>query len=157
MSPCLTLSIIRHVSRVKWINPENGVALSPTPRCSSYWKESLRVTLDCGRQLYFNQLISLVGRVFTNGPGDRGSIPGRVIPKTLKMVLDISLFNTQHYKVRIKGKVEQSGGRSSPPSPTPIEKGAFGEPLTTVVKFTLQNFIKAIKRPKFLYRMELKA
>ena len=38
--------------------------------------------------------ISLVGRVFTNGPGDLGSIPGRVIPKTLKMVLDTSLLNT---------------------------------------------------------------
>ena len=38
------------------------------------------------------------------GPGDRGSIPGRVIPKTLKMVLDTSLLNTQHYMVRIKGK-----------------------------------------------------
>ena len=46
-------------------------------------------------------------RVFTNGPGDLGSIPGRVIPKTLKMVLDTSLLNTQKYKVRIKGKVEQ--------------------------------------------------
>ena len=29
------------------------------------------------------------------------------------MVHDISLLNTQHYKVRIKGKVEQSRGRSS--------------------------------------------
>ena len=53
----------------------------------------------------------LVGRVFANGPGDRGSIPGRVIPKTLKMVLDDSLIkmvldNTQ-------GKVEQSRERSS--------------------------------------------
>ena len=27
-------------------------------------------------------------RVFTNGPGDLGSIPDHVIPKTLKMVLD---------------------------------------------------------------------
>ena len=36
----------------------------------------------------------------------RGSIPGRVIPKTLKMVLDTSLLNTQHYKVRIKGIME---------------------------------------------------
>ena len=44
-------------------------------------------------------------RVFA---GDPGSIPGRVIPKTLKMVLDATLLNTQHYKVRIKGKVEQS-------------------------------------------------
>ena len=29
-----------------------------------------------------------------NGPGDRGSIPGRVIPKTQKMVLDASLLNS---------------------------------------------------------------
>ena len=30
-----------------------------------------------------------------------------------KMVLDATLLNTQHYKVRIKGKVEQSKERSS--------------------------------------------
>ena len=46
--------------------------------------------------------------VFANGPGDWGSIPGRVIPKTQKMVLDTALLSTQHYKVRIKSKVEQS-------------------------------------------------
>ena len=51
--------------------------------------------------------------MFTNGPGDLGSIPGRVIPKTLKMVLDTSLLNTQHYKVRIVDKVKQSRERSS--------------------------------------------
>ena len=45
-------------------------------------------------------------RVFTHGPGDLGSIPGRVIPKTKKMVLDATLLNTQHYEVRIKTKVE---------------------------------------------------
>ena len=56
--------------------------------------------------------------VFTNGPGNLGSIPGRVIPKTQKMVLDASLLNTQHYKVRIKGKVEQSW-EGVAPSPTP--------------------------------------
>ena len=37
----------------------------------------------------------LVGRVFANGLEDQGSIPGQVIPKTLKMVLDTSLLNTQ--------------------------------------------------------------
>ena len=58
-------------------------------------------------------LIGLVGRVFANGPGDLGSIPGHIMPKTLKMVLDTSLFNTQEYKVRIEGKVEQSRERSS--------------------------------------------
>ena len=52
-------------------------------------------------------------RVFANGPGDLGSIPGRVIPKTLKMVLDTTLLNTQHYKVRFKGTVEQSWEWSS--------------------------------------------
>ena len=52
-------------------------------------------------------------RVFPNGPQDQGSIPGRVIPKTQKMVLDAALLNTQHYKVWIKGKVEQSREWSS--------------------------------------------
>ena len=45
-------------------------------------------------------------RVFANGLGDQGSIPGPVIPKTQKMVLDATLLNTHHYKVRIKTKVE---------------------------------------------------
>ena len=52
--------------------------------------------------------IGLMRRVFANSPGDRGSIEGRVIPKTPKMVLDDASLNTQHYKVKIKGKVEQS-------------------------------------------------
>ena len=54
-----------------------------------------------------------MGREFAIGPGDLGSIPGSVIPKTLKMVLDASLLNTQQYKVRIKGKVEQSREKSN--------------------------------------------
>ena len=53
----------------------------------------------------------LVGRVFANCQEDLGSIPGRVIPKTLKMVLDTSLLD----KVHIKSKVEQS--RESSPTP----------------------------------------
>ena len=55
----------------------------------------------------------LKGRVFTNGPGDRGWISGRVIPKTQKVVLDTFLLSTQHYKLRFKGKVEQSRERSN--------------------------------------------
>ena len=58
------------------------------------------------RLISSNYVIGLVGRVFANGPGDLCSIPGHVIPKTLKIVLDTSLLNTQQYKVRIKGKVE---------------------------------------------------
>ena len=61
-----------------------------------------------------------MSRPFTNGPGDWGSIPGRVIPKTLKMVLDATLLSTQHYKVRIKGKVQQSWEWSSALSYTSV-------------------------------------
>ena len=57
--------------------------------------------------LYLYRLIGRVGRVLANG-----SIPGRIIPKTFKMVLDTSFLNTQQYKVRIEGKVEQSRERS---------------------------------------------
>ena len=57
--------------------------------------------------------IGLMSRVFANGPRDRGSIPGRVIPKTEKMVFDAPLLSTQHNKVRIKDKVEQSWEWSS--------------------------------------------
>ena len=56
--------------------------------------------------IYIYKFIGLISRVFVNGLGDRGPNPGRVITKTQKMVLDVALLNTQHYKVRIKGKVE---------------------------------------------------
>ena len=62
-----------------------------------------------------------------------------VIPKTQKMVLDSVLVNTQHYKVRIKVKVEQSRERSSAPlhlGVVAIEKEAFGSPSTRVTNFT---------------------
>ena len=99
--------------------------------------------------LQFNyQLISLVGKVFANGPGDLSSITGRVLPKTLKMVLNTSLLNTQQYKVRIKGKVEQSRERSSTLpynlGVVAIEKGAFWLPLTTVANFTFRERSSAL-------------
>ena len=48
------------------------------------------------------RVIGLMRRVFASGPGDLGSISGEVIPKTSKMVPDVTLLNIQHYKVRIK-------------------------------------------------------
>ena len=68
-------------------------------------------------------------RVFANGLEYLGSIPGRVILKTLKMVLDMSLFNTQQYK----------GKEWHPPlhlGVVAIKKGAFWSPSTTVANFT---------------------
>ena len=42
-------------------------------------------------------------RMFIIGPGDLGSIES--YQRLKKMVLDASLLNPQHYKVRIMGKV----------------------------------------------------
>ena len=49
----------------------------------------------------------VINSILNNGSGNRGSVMAQ------KGVLDISLLNTQHYKVRFKGKVEQSRERSS--------------------------------------------
>ena len=43
---------------------------------------SFYINFDCTTFSYKNRLIGLVGRVFANGQGDQGSIPGRVIPET---------------------------------------------------------------------------
>ena len=42
MPTCLTLSIIRYGTRVKWSNPVNGVAPSSTPR-GNFWSPSSTV------------------------------------------------------------------------------------------------------------------
>ena len=63
--------------------------------------------------------IDQVGRVFVYGPGDRGSIPDRVIPNTQKMVLETSLLNAQYvlkYELKVKW-INQ--GKGVAPSPTP--------------------------------------
>ena len=57
--------------------------------------------------------IDLMSRVFASGPGGGVSIPGRVIPKTRKMVLDVALFSSQYYEVGIKSKVGQPRKLSS--------------------------------------------
>ena len=52
--------------------------------------------------------------MFAYDLGDRGSIPGYVIPKIQKIVLDTSLLNTQNYKVDIKGKLRNPGNEVAP-------------------------------------------
>ena len=77
-----------------------------------------------------------MSRSFANGLVDRGSIPGRVIPKTQRMVPDAILLNTQYYKVRVKWSNPRNGV-----TPTQhlgvvaIEKEAFGSPTTEVANF----------------------
>ena len=54
-----------------------------------------------------------MSRALTNGPGDTEFQSQVESYKDLKMVLDAPLLNTQHYKVMIKGKEEQSREWSS--------------------------------------------
>ena len=81
-----------------------------------------------------------MGRVFANGPGDLGLIPGGVIPKTLKMVLDTSLLDTQQYKVGIKGKVEESREKSSVPA-TPQCSSYWKGSLMVALDYGCQLYI----------------
>ena len=67
--------------------------------CICMWLYNITTISEMARP----QAIGLLSRVFANGLGNWGSIPGCVIPKTQKIVLDVALLNTQHYKVRFKG------------------------------------------------------
>ena len=72
-----------------------------------YW--NVREPLFYGKYWFY---FGLAVRVFANDPRDRDSTPGRVIPKTQKMVLHASVLNIQHYNVWIKGEVGQSREKS---------------------------------------------
>ena len=63
--------------------------------------------------IYMYTFIGIMVLMFTNGPGDWGSILGQVIPKNQKMLLDSSLLNTQPYKIWI------NSGEMVAPSATP--------------------------------------
>ena len=96
-----------------------------------------------------SEILSQWVECIANGPEDQGSILGRVIPKTLKMVLDISMLNTQQYKVRIKGKVELSREKSSSLGVVAIENEALGSPSTVVANFLLFTMCAACQRSDF--------
>ena len=104
------VSILYTSSLTKFINQTQYCQFADKCRLEKFHIKFLRFTHKIKASL---RDIGPAVRVFANGPGDLGSIPGRVIPKTLKMVLDTTLLNTQHYKVRFKGKVEQSWEWSS--------------------------------------------
>ena len=90
MPPCLTLSIIRYGSRVKWSSPGKGVVCFPAPLCNSYWRGSLWVPLDyCCQQL---NLWSYSKVKFTCG---------KLCPSTLLILLIFQLFLTSTYSFNI--------------------------------------------------------
>ena len=94
-------------------------------------------------------------RVFANGPGDLGSIPGRVIRKTKKMLLGVTLLNTQQYKVRVKWSNLEKGVAPSPTNGVvAIEKGAFWLPSISVANFTFYTFSSCRSKP-FSYHQKI--
>ena len=92
-------------------------------------KGAFGIPLDNGHQpyIYIYIAIGLVSRAFADGPGDRGSLTSRVIPKAQKMVLDTTLLNIilpLHLGV------------------VAIEKEALGSLSTTVADITFFRCIK---------------
>ena len=116
--PCLTLSNIRYVSRLKWSSPGKGVAPFPTPRCSSYWKGSLLVLFDYGRQLtYFMNISSRHNQdrneiKFANRkmyPSKKGGVLVVVMVKAMDCGIVVREFVLQsryyvHFRANILGK-----------------------------------------------------
>ena len=86
------------------------------------WAMYLFIFLYWGRNLCY--LLCIASPIFPGHrpyefakcSGDRGPVPGRVIPNTFKIALDGAWLNIQHYKVRVKWS--NSGNRVAP-FPTP--------------------------------------
>ena len=72
-----------------------------------------------------------------------------------KIVLDATLLNTQHYKVRIKGEVEQSREKSSTHlqiGVVAIKKRAFRSPMTITTTTLKGNIYWTL----FSYKLSVK-
>ena len=84
--------------------------------------------------------------VFAHGPGDRPRFnfrPNRT--KDSKIVRDSSLLNTQHYKLRIKGKWSNPGkGVALSPTPQLLKREPLGHPrLRSPALLTIYIYISS--------------
>ena len=98
------------------LSSEADVFYSSNQLVSLYWAMIFaKSKIFTFMQTTFEEYIytSLLVYWFTNGPGVRGSISGKVIPKLKKWYL-----MPQHYKVHIKGKWTNPG-KGVAPSPIP--------------------------------------
>ena len=81
-----------------------------------------------------------MGRVFANGPGDLGLIPGHFIQKTLKMELDTSLLSTQQYKALSRVKWNNPG-KGVEPSLTPQCRSYWKVSLLVTLDYGCQLYL----------------
>ena len=85
-------------------NPSRKTNSGKSSKGRESWRQCASSYTIC-----INRSICIEAKVFTNGPGDQSSIPGRVIPDTKKILLDAFWFNIHYYKVRNKGKWNNLG------------------------------------------------
>ena len=95
----------------------------------------------------YNWPNGIVGRLFTSSSVDWGSIPGWIIPKTQKMVLDTSLLNTQHYKIWIKNKW-RNPEKGVAPSPTPWYSNYWKANLWVALNYGRPTYLLFIPKSK---------
>ena len=88
---------------VQGVSNLNSISYLPTQI------NSISLSLSLYIYIYIYIVCILATSVFAKGLGDLDSIPGRVIPKTLKMVFHTSLFNTQQYKVLFTNPSTRAG------------------------------------------------
>ena len=89
-------------------------------------------------------LFKVMDKVFANGPRDWGSIPGRVRPKTQKMVIGLTLLNNLYFKVQIQSKWSNTEKWVAPFPKSQYSsywKGAFQLPSTTVTILLIDIYI----------------
>ena len=89
---------------------DGDVGRAVRSRSAGWWRTSVFFKLTIYILSSTDRLFRFITNIWS------GRILGQVIPKTQKMVLDASLFNTQHYKVWIKGKWNNQA-RGVVPSP----------------------------------------
>ena len=102
--------------------------------------------------------IGMMARVFTNGPEDLGSIPGRVIPKTQKCYLMSHCLTLGI--IRYGSKVKwNSSGKGVAPSPTPwwssYRKGSLWVTIDYGRQHTLLQFMFSKDVPSGIYWLQI--
>ena len=109
------------------------------PSRVTFHTDTVYIYLSIYIYIYIHQAIGLMMSVLSNGLCDQGLIPGWILQKTQKRVLDPTLLNSIiKYGSRVKWS---NPGNREVRSLTPIEKGAFGSPSTTVTNLYIYIYI----------------
>ena len=90
---------------MKCNQPRPGFELASNPLPSINITQGTPLSHSLSLSLYIYIYSGIIVRVLANGQEDLGSNPGILIEKTHELVLDAIFLKTQHYKLRIKGKL----------------------------------------------------